>query len=208
MHISRSARTACLTACALLLSACGGDDPTGNSGDSVTTAEASILIQSLFTFVGDNLPLFAPAAAPARVAYGELYDPNIDATEECDVGGSATLTGTISGDVDNEAGTADLNVLASVDTNGCRFYISEVNIITLDSQPDVEFDADLVMDEVADTETDVVAVSGTVAFTITDGRSGTCSIDAVVTIVSTGTGEQWTATGTVCGVGAASLIID
>jgi len=142
------------------------------------------------------------------VPYSSLYDPNIDATEPCDAGGTGTLTGTISGDIDAEAGTADLNILATADFSGCRIYISEVNMITIDGQPDVEFDADLLINDTADTETDVVDVSGAVAFTTTDGRSGTCSIDAVVTIMSTATTDSWSATGTVCGVNAASLVID
>jgi len=208
MRIYRSTRTACVVASALLLNACGGDDSTGNSGDSVTPVEAAILIQSLFEFVGDNLNLFAPTPAPPRVPYSQLYDPNIDVTEDCDVGGTGTLDGTISGDVDTVAEIFDLHVTATADFFGCRFYVSEINIITIDGQPDIDFDADLLINESDDLETDVVDVSGAVAFTMTDGRSGTCAIDAVVTINSTGTSEVWSATGTVCGANASSLIVN
>ena len=163
-------------------------------------------MNALFEFVGDNLNLFGLAPSPAQVPYGDLYDPIIDVTDECDVGGTATLDGTISGDVDTQAETADLNLLATADFIGCRFYLSEIDIITVDGQPDVVFDADLLIDEAQDNETDVIDVSGGLAFTITDGRSGTCAIDAVVTITSIGLTEQVTASGSVCGANAASLV--
>jgi hypothetical protein len=208
MPAPRSTLATLATVCTLALSGCGGDGPTGNSGDAVTPAEAAVLITALFEFVGDNLNLFAPAPGLAAVPYAELYDPNIDEVDECAVGGSGTLVGTISGDVDQQANTADLNIMATADFIGCRFYISELNIITLDGQPDVDFDADLMIDEEADNETDIVDVSGAVAYTVTDGRSGTCAIDAVVTITSMGTSaDEVTATGSVCGANAANLQI-
>jgi hypothetical protein len=205
MPFPRPVRTACLAASVLLFAACGGDS-TGNSGDGVSPAEAAALMQSLFGFVGDNLNLFMVPASLAQVPYSDTYDPLIDADEDCEAGGTRTLDGTISGDVDEQAQTADLNVMARADFVGCRFYISELNIITVDGQPDVLFDADLLIDEAQDNETDVVDVSGTVAFSITDGRSGTCVIDALVTITSIGTSEEVTASGSVCGANAAGLV--
>lgn len=201
----RSLTTCLLAGAVFLLAGCGGDDgPTGNSGDAVTSLEAEYLLIAVFDFLEGNLPLFTPAPGAAPVPYSELFDPVIDEAEECEISGSGTFTGTISGDWDTQSESGDLDIVASAAFNNCAFFVIN-HLFTVNGAPSLEFDADFTIDEQADTETDVIDIGGAVSYTTDDDRAGTCAVDAVVTIASTGTSETVTATGSVCGANASNF---
>ncbi len=197
---------AVLTAGALLVSSCGGSSPTGNSGDALTADEAYAVADEMFTLLQlvdislfDNPPV--ASGSPAATPYGEIYDDQIDEGAACLKGGTGSIVGTISGDVDQEAGSADLSVDATADFDGCG--VGEAQTITLDGNPDVGISADVLFSPTA-SSIDLDA-QGNVSYSTSDGRNGTCAVDMSVAVSAGETGADQTLSGTVCGVDASTF---
>lgn len=195
----------------LTVSACGDDSPAGITGDALNAAETQQLVGAFFIVLEViDIPLldnfYGPAAGarPAATPYGELYDDEIDGVTECLGGGSASVTGLITGDVDQEAETADISVSATADLVAC-VVPGEATTFTLNGDPDVDLSAEITITPTAisiDISTD-----GDVAFSTNDGRSGSCSLNFGVSASATQAGVIQNLTGTVCGISASSLDI-
>ena len=191
----------------LSVSACGSDSPAGITGDALNAAETQQLVGAFFAVLElIDIPLLetAPAAVarPAATPYGELYDDQVGGVTECEGGGSASVEGLITGDVDQEAGTAALSMTATADFAGC-VVPGETTTFTLNGDPDIGLTSDLNISPSAisiDIDTD-----GYVAFETDDGRSGSCRLNFGVSASATSSGIQETLSGTVCGVNASSL---
>jgi len=196
---------AVLTVGAMLLASCGGSSPTGNSGDALTAAEANLVAAHLFALLQlVTIDLFGPTAAggsPAAVPYGDLYDDQIDGSLPCALGGTGSIAGTISGDVTQETGEADLSVNATADWNGC--VLGEGQTVTLDGNPDVGITAHILFGQTS-SSIDLDG-QGNVSYSTNDGRSGTCGVDMSASVGLTQSGINQTLSGTVCGVDASTL---
>jgi hypothetical protein len=189
----------------LVLPACGSDSPTGNSGDALSPVEAQFVVAALFDVLDlIEIPLLdgPPAAAgPAQTPYGQLYDPEIGGNQDCFTG-LASISGLITGDVDQNAETADLSASATVDFDAC-VVPGEVVSFTLDGAPDVDLSADI------DISPDVISITlnldGAVAYAATDNRSGTCAIDLTIVGSASSAGVTESMTGSACGTPASQL---
>lgn len=205
----RAAAAAAATLALLLsVSACGSDSPSGIEGDALDAAETAQLVAQFFDVLDlVNIPLLdtaipAAGAQPAATPYGELYDDQIDGVGECQGGGSASVSGLITGDVDQQAETADISVAATADFAGC-VVPGETVTFTLNGDPDVAISADIAI-----TSTSVsidINADGAVAFVTDDGRSGSCTLDFGVSGSATSSGGIETHTGTVCGLPVSQL---
>jgi hypothetical protein len=191
-----------LAAAMLSTSACGGDDPTGNSGDALTPLEAQALVSAFFVALqGIDIPLLN-TGGPAAVPYGDVYDDVIAGQDECFGGGSTSISGLITGDVDQQAGTAVLSAEADVDFINC-VVPTETVAFTLNGAPDVHLSADIDISETAITID--IAMEGDVAFVGSDGRSGTCAIDLSVAAGASSSGVNQTLLGSACGTSASNF---
>lgn len=205
---TRALTVALLTTSMLVFSACGGDDPTGTTGDALTAAEAQYLVSAFFGSLQlIQIPLLetgpaAVAGGPARTPYGEVYDDQIDATDTCLGGGQTTVDGIITGDVDQAAGTADITATATVDFVNC-VVPGETVTFTVNGDPDVGIVGDIVITDQAIT-IDIDA-SGGVAFETSDGRSGTCGMDITISANASQAGLEQTLTGSACGQNASQF---
>lgn len=205
----RTLALASLIAATFTLTSCGSDS-TGNSGDALTADEASALASEFLGLLqGIDIPLFealpSPAASPAAVPYGDLYDPVIDVNEACDGGGNATIGGTISGDVDSQTYAADINVTATAGFASCG-VVSQSSTITVSGNPDVQISGHVVFDPDQESASIDLGGKGSVTYETNDGRSGTCAVDlsanASLTSVS---GLTQSVTGTMCGADASKF---
>lgn len=129
----------------------------------------------------------------------------IDGNEQCGGGGSATIDGLISGDVDQQTGVSDIAVSATVDFIGCVIP-GDLVTYTLAGAPDVDISADIDITEGG--ASIAITTNGGIAYSASDGRSGTCSIDLDINAsASQGTGVNEVLTGSACGVPAGQLDI-
>lgn len=201
---------ACLGPTMFAVSGCGGDSPTGNSGDALNPLEVQFLVFAYFGVLQlIDVPLLdaGPAAVsgPARTPYAELYDDLIDGTAECSGGGIITIDGLITGEVDEQSGTADLAANATADFDAC-VVPGETVTLTLNGAPDIDISAD--MDVTQQALSITIDSDGAVAFSTSDGRSGTCAIDLrVAASASEVAGVSEVVTGSACGSNASQLDI-
>lgn len=181
------------------LSACGGDDPTGiNSGDPLTEAEIQEVLLALFGALDAvELPTQAAAAAPAMVSVSQTFD----ASAPCEGGGTISLNGGVNGTVDDVTGAYDVSFSLTMDPNSCTVPSSSGSI-TLNGSPDLRFAFDYEGDDSQFTAAG--RYEGGIAFTHSDGRSGSCAFDLDFNITADFTGGSSTqsTSGSVCGVSA------
>lgn len=183
------------------LSACGDDGPTGVQGDPLSQEEVQAVFAALagaFSQVGvpsaspamDGVP--DPSAAP--VAVDEIFD----FTSPCEVSGSLTAVGAVSGTVDDETFDTDLSYQLAITPDGCTVTNQE-NTLVVDGDPSVAIAMDMEF-----TET-LFAVSGSytggLAYTTGDGRAGSCSINLTFDVSANANGgSQQSIRGQVCGI--------
>jgi hypothetical protein len=196
-----------LAASVFAMAACGDDDPAGISGDAVTFAEAQVLALAFFQALDgiDIPPLESVGVGPAQTPYGELYPDDINSTNPCPAGGSSSVQGLITGDVDEETGEADIDVSVTVDFNACNVPTSETVVFTLNGAPDVGVGADIViMDQLVSIDVDF---AGAVGFLTSDGRTGTCGLDFTISASASEAGVSQGVTGSACGIDASGFEI-
>jgi hypothetical protein len=171
-----------------------------NSGDPLTEDE----IQLVFLAISDafsNLS-FAPAAGPARAQIS--VNESFNGSAPCSEGGTISANGSANGTVDDVTYELDLTYMLRMTPNGCAVP-TETEVITLDGAPYLQLDMDFLL-----TETTIEvsgSQSGGIAFTSTDGRSGSCAFDVQFTTTANLDTLEGTssASGTVCGVSANGL---
>jgi hypothetical protein len=201
--VSKLRSTLVTVATLSVLAACGGDDdPLGvNSGDPLTAAE----IQAVFLAISESFNEMnsgASAAGPARAPVA--FSQSLSGSATCPEGGSMAGNGSASGTVDDETFVIDLTYQLRLSPAACAVP-TETAIITLDAAPYVQLDMDFLL-----TET-LIDISGTqsggIAFTSSDGRSGSCAFDIAFSVDADLEGGSGTSSvsGTVCGVSAEGL---
>ena len=202
MHVSKLRSTLVLAVMVSSLAACN-DDPLGvNSGDAMTPAE----IQAVFSAISETFSTLgvAPAAAggPARAIIS--VSESFSESAPCEVDGSVAAEGSVSGTVDDETFLLDLNFRLRLTPNGC-VVTTETNTVTLDGAPYVQLDMDFQL-----TDTQIVAIgtqTGGIAFTTSDGRSGSCAFEVTFNVTADLEGQAGSSSvsGAVCGVSASGL---
>lgn len=201
-HVSKFRLTLAATLMVSALSGCT-DDPLGvNSGDPLTPAEMQAVfaaISSTFSRLGVT-PAAAGGPALATVSVSESFDTSAP----CESGGSIDASGSANGTVDDETFELDVSYQLRMTPTGCMVPTEE-GTITLDGAPYIQLNMDFMLSETQ------IAVSGTetggIAFTSSDGRSGSCAFDITFNVTADfeGSSGSSSVTGTVCGVSAAGL---
>ena len=196
-----------LAAGGVFAAACGDSLPTGtNSGDQLDADEVQELVVELFDLletIDVNIPglqVTDPRLFLSRA--GVPIDETFSDSDPCDAGGTALVSGTAQGDVDDETGVGDVTIDATVDFTNCEVEGAEVTY-TLQGDPELGIVAEFELG--AESITLRIEVGGGFAFATDDEREGTCAVDFNVTITASETTFTETLTGSVCGVNASSL---
>lgn len=183
------------------LAACGSDFT--SSGDPLTEAEAGelaeVLVEQGFVGFAGSGPQQAPGAEAAAVP----FTFTINESGSCDGGGTVSISGSASGNIDENNGTGNLSYDYTVTPNGCQVTTESQRVFTITGDPNIKVSGDL---ELTETLFDFTfGYDG--KFQWTEGtRSGACGVDVTATIEMTfsgTTGELISVTasmqGTVCG---------
>lgn len=189
------------------LAACsGGDDSTGPSGDELSAPEAEALAAVIASeALGLGLEQFSGSGglAPSGSAASEPQDISIDEfTIEgpCELGGTVTLTMSWSGTADYEVGNIDLSWNVTQVHDSCVLQEDQYEF-TLTGDPDISMTWDM---QVTENESFDISggYGGAVQWSLSDGRSGRCTVDVSFSATgnwATGSGTT-TVNGHVCGV--------
>jgi hypothetical protein len=191
----------------LMVSALSGckDDPLGvNSGDSLTLAEMQAVlsaISSTFSSLG-----FAPAAVGGPAMTTVSVSESFDVSAPCAEAGSIDMSGSVNGTVDDVTFTLEVDYQLRLTPNGC-IVPTEGGTVTLEGSPYIQLDMGFML-----SETQIVvsgSETGGIAFTSSDGRSGSCLFDVTFSVSADleGSGASSSASGTVCGVSASNLTV-
>ena len=204
MH--RSSRLpAAFAALALLTAACG-DGPTATSGDPLTEAEVMEIATDVFNGVGE---MFSGGFGPQRSAllpaglHLSIMAPvpiniTIDESGPCGGDGTASVSGSIQGSIDNETGAGNLEFDVTQSATNC-VIVGATHTYTVSGEPNIHLTGSFESDG-GDTFSGSFSLVGGLTFAVEDGRSGTCGIDVTVTVSATETSFSGTASGTMCGV--------
>jgi len=131
---------------------------------------------------------------------------SFSASAPCDQGGTIAASGSANGTLDDETFELDVNYQLRLTPTAC-VAPTETGTVTLDGAPYIQLDMDFLL-----TETQIVvsgSETGGIAFTSSDGRSGSCAFDVGFNVTANlegGTGSS-SASGTVCGVSASNLTV-
>lgn len=203
--MSRSFRIPALaTAVALAAGACG-DGPTETSGDPLSEAEVQEVAAEIFAelsgiFSGDFSPrqsALLPAGLNLSVTASVPIHVTIDESGPCGGDGTASVSGSIDGQVDDASGEGNLEFDITQGFNDCVIE-GELHSYTVSGQPNIHLTGSF---EAAEQSlSGSFTLVGGFAFTVDDGRSGTCGVDVTATVNISGDSFSSTAQGTVCGV--------
>lgn len=191
---------------AILIAAACNDDPMGlNSGDELTQAEIDEVFAEIFDALGEVF-LVVNFGGPQQLAAGPFsvgpvlgpFSETFDETGSCALGGTVRVTGSVSGEIDEQAqtGTFSFNVTETI--SNCVISTATGTVFTVNTSPLILMTGDFSFNATFLTAT--LTITGGFAFTGSDGRSGTCliAVEATVSITETTT-EQVSVTGTACG---------
>lgn len=193
----------------MFAAACGDDLPTGeNTGDQLTQAEVQGLVLALFDVV-ESIDVDIPGlrVADPRLSFsaaaGVPVNETFSGTDECALGGTTSLSGTATGDVDTTANTGKVQLNGTLDFSNCGVP-GETTTYTINGAPELGIAATF---DFLGTQGIRLTINlgGGIAFATGNERSGTCAVDFKVVFNVTGVGFTETATGSVCGVNASGL---
>lgn len=164
----------------------------------MSVAEAESVVEA-FVSAGGSL-LFVPTGGgaglqPAAVPFSQSFDETV----ACPGGGSIGVSGTLSGDIDDQGGTGTVSMeVRQVHSSCTATASSNGSVWTFDGAPGVDQDFDWTVSETQ------VAMSGTQRGTIafSGPASGTCAIDLSFdfSVDATGRNLNGSVSGSVCGV--------
>jgi len=183
------------------------DDPLGvNSGDPLTPAEMQAVfaaISSTFSTLG-FAPVPAAVGGPARTTVS--VSESFDVSAPCGEAGSIDTSGSVNGTFDDETFAFDMDYQLRMTPMGC-VVSTEEGTVTLDGAPYIQLNMDFLLSE---TQLSITgSETGGIAFTSSDGRSGSCAFDVTFSVTADleGSGGSSSASGTVCGVSASNLAV-
>jgi hypothetical protein len=196
-----------LTTLVLFVTACGSDSIVGvNEGDELTDAEIQALFNEMSGALGAlGLGLAPPAAEGMSLAPAANVPINESFSESAPCqSGSVGLSGSVSGNIDDQTFEGDLTLDFTVDFNACLVN-STSGTFTVNGAPSIRFEADFLFSQTA------LSVNGTqkggFSFTTSDQRTGSCAIDVSFDVsVNQGTSTATSVvSGTVCGKDASAF---
>lgn len=192
-------RTSCFMAFVLIIGAAGcGDDPTGATGDPLTSQESRSLAYAIlfasFGFLGE-LPVEESSAHVAAGLAADAVDFTFAETSPCPLGGTIELSGRVVGSSEPENGTWSLDYTGTMDYARCGVE-GTMNNFVLDGDPDVDVAISLRYVEFMPSGTQTLSYDGGIAWE-TEGKSGTCTLD--LTMSWTADGQTSTVDGSICG---------
>lgn len=185
---------AALLAVGLTVAACGDDGGgTGTtSGDELTMSELNTIFGELFEIAFGVGGLSSAASAPAAPV---PFNQSISQTEACPEGGSVSLSGNLSGTIDDVTLEGNLDMTLTESISGC-IIASGTKKFTVDGDPNIQITASVTFRPgISGTFT----LKGGFKFTSDDGRSGSCGIDMSVNLATEAV------TGNVCGRSAGGI---
>lgn len=204
--MSRSSRLPTIVAGLALLTAACGDGPTATSGDPLSDAEVQELAQEIFADLGGLFPGAAAAQRTALLPEG-LYlsvaapvpvNVTINESGPCGGDGTATVSGSIQGSVDNETGAGNLEFDITQSFSGC-VVVGELHTYTVSGEPNLRLTGDFQSDG-ENAFSGSFRFLGGFTFSVDDGREGTCGMDVTVTMNVTSTTVTGSASGRMCNV--------
>lgn len=193
-----------------LFAACGDDGPTGsNTGDELTQAETEELAADLFEVLGEvftlgfgaseqpvlNLPngISFSASSPA-----ETINETFSSSDSCDGGGTISVSGSVTGDVDDTTGEGNAELELTMNFTNC-LVTGQTRQYTVSGDPNITMAGDFEFTQTSFSFT--FQVRGGFSFTTDDGRSGTCAVSIDVSgsfDQSTGSSSE-SVNGSMCG---------
>lgn len=193
-------RTSLVLAVSMSVLAGCKDDPIGvNSGDAMTEAE----IQAFFYALSNAFSSFSnpPAAVGPARATGS-YSESFDASAPCPTSGTMAASVSVHATVTDAPAAVDATYQARVTPHLC-VVPTEGGTITVDGSPYIQMSLDLSFTE---TTIDFEGTeSGGIAFTSSDGRTGSCLFDVSFSGTATSTSGSSSVSGSVCGVSVNAL---
>jgi len=179
-----------LTLSTVAFTACS--DSGGSTGDALEQAEASAIFAQLFA-MGFGAVDQAPSAwmasgGPQQAPFSET----ISATASCPAGGSVSISGSVSGDIDESTGNGTVTLSMTESISGCKISHDGVTF-TVDGDPNIAIDSDVTVSGGGETLSGMFEMSGGFTYTASDGRAGGCGIDVSVNL------STYSASGSVCG---------
>jgi hypothetical protein len=186
-----------IVACAAVLgvAACG-ESATDVLGD-LTQAEAAALAEvvgaTLLTSAVE-VPTEDPEGGPAAAPFSG--SGSIDAEAPCALGGTVSVSGTLSYEGDDETGEVEADLAVTQVHHGCVAESQDGTRFTLTGAPQIAATLSLLVSE------NTLSMTGSYAGAVgweTDGREGTCSIDIEFSIDMSGESGAASMSGSVCG---------
>lgn len=177
------------------LAACS--DTTGFSRDRLSAAEADLLTDEMVAMALDGMDA-GMAEANAR-AGGPLSAPSVEwtrsftRTASCPAGGTTTLAGTMTGTIDRETRSGEIEVEKTLTLEDCARPRGDVTF-TVDTDPPLTFSGIITIE--GGVRSGIFAKTGTFVWEASDGRSGSCEVNLTIVQNGDGTGSV---TGSVCG---------
>jgi hypothetical protein len=160
----------------LALAACGSDNGIGpSSGDELSETEAveiASAISSVMSAIAD--PSAASNASVAGVP--QNISVHVDQTVPCPMGGDTHLSFNMNGTVDEEAQSFSLNLQGSNAPAACAILVQE-ETVSLTGTPSLTSSAHIEVEAGEPVGNWTSGAKGRFAWTSTDGRSGSCSVD-------------------------------
>jgi len=162
-------QTAAALALAVVAASCG-DSVTDSTGDTLSSAEAYAIFSELQFAISDALSAQGSAAGSGPA----LASPITPVTGTCGGGGTVTVSGDVTDNIDSQTGfgTLTFDLVEAIDacvvqTTGTDFTVS--------GHPNVTVAGDLTISQGSIDGT--YAMGGGFSYTADDGRAGTCGVD-------------------------------
>lgn len=204
MH--RSSRVSTLLAGLALLTAACGDGPTATTGDPLSEAEVQELAQDIFADLGGlftggfaaRQSALLPAGLNLSVTASVPVNVSIDESGPCGGDGTASVSGSIRGSVDDQTGAGDLRFDITESFTDCEI-VGQLHTYTVSGAPHLRLRGDFVSDG-GNAFNGSFRFLGGFSFEVDDARAGTCGVDVTVSIDVTETTFSGSASGTMCAV--------
>lgn len=182
----------------LVLGACS--DTSGPTGDRLTQAEAlQLAAQVMASSEGAASGSLEVSAAPSGTAEAGPpvnFTQEHESTHPCQSGGELAVQFVLNGTYDEETSSLQADLTGSHVHNDCSFPQNGLTL-TLNGQPSIGFAVSIGAANGMPSQPFTFSLDGAFAWEMSDGRSGTCSLD--LSAVTDFAAQQRTVQGSVCG---------
>lgn len=187
------------------LVACGGgDDGTGpggsdDAGEQLTEQEVGEMMDALAAAGAFEPPSAGSGSAPpAGVAAAVPVELDVDNRYDCPAGGTVRVSGSMSGEVDQDTGAGSFQLTMTQTHEDCVADSQSGTRFKFNGAPSLDTDMDFDVTSAGD-----FTATGTHGGSLlweTDGRQGTCTVDLTYDVSGSGDSYSGSVSGTVCGV--------